>query len=91
MLTEDRMQSRAVFVVAFLLFSNAAALAESRSACQYMPRPHAGSCGTAVFPGTLRSERPFAQAFERGLCRRRAPLCTGAINYSTLQQWASSQ
>jgi hypothetical protein len=85
------MQSRAVFVVAFLLFSNAAALAESQSACQSMPRPHAGSCATAVFPGTLRSDGSFTQAFERGLCRRRAPLCTGAINYSTWQQWASSQ
>jgi hypothetical protein len=85
------MQSRAVFVVAFLLFSNAAALAESRSACQAMPRSHASSCDAAGLPGTLRSDGPFAQAFERGLCRRRAPLCTGAINYSTWQQWASNQ
>jgi hypothetical protein len=85
------MQSRAVFVVAFLLFSNAAALAESRSICQSMPRPHAGSCATAVLPATLRSDGSFTQAFERGLCRRSAPLCTGAINYSTWQQWASNQ
>jgi hypothetical protein len=85
------MQSRAVFVVAFLLLSNAAALAESRSACQSMPRPHASSCDTAGLPGTLRSEGPFAQAFAPSLCRRRAPLCTSAINYSTRQHWASSQ
>ena len=85
------MQSRAVFVVAFLLFSNAAALAESRSACQSMPRTHASSCDTAVLPDTLRSERPFAQAFARSLCRRTVPVCTSAINYSTLQQWASNQ
>jgi hypothetical protein len=85
------MQSRAVFVVAFLLFSNAAALAESRSACQSMPRSHADSCGTAVLPGTLRSDRPFAQAFARSLCQRRAPVCASAINYSTRQHWASNQ
>jgi hypothetical protein len=91
MLTEDRMQSRAVFVVAFLLFSNAAALAESRSACQSVPRPHAGSCDTAVWPGTLRSEGPFTPAFARGLCQRTAPVCTSAINRSTWQQWASNQ
>ena len=83
------MQSRAVFVVAFLVFSNAAALAESRSACRSMLRPHASSCVAAVFAGTLRSEGPFEQA--RGLCRRRAPLCTGATNYSIWQQWASNQ
>jgi len=85
------MQSRAVFVVAFLLFSNAAALAESRSACQAMPRSHANLCDTAVWPGTLRSEGAFRQAFARSLCRRSAPLCTSAINYSTRQQWASNQ
>jgi hypothetical protein len=91
MLTEDRMQSRAVFVVAFLLFSNAAALAESRSACQSMPRPHASSCDTAVWLGTLRSEGLFGQALARSLCRRSAPLCTSAINHSTRQHWASRQ
>jgi hypothetical protein len=80
------MQSRAVFVVAFLLFSNAAALAEGRSACQSMPKPHASSCDTAVVPATLRSEGPFAQASARSLSRQRAPLCTSAINYSTWQQ-----
>jgi hypothetical protein len=80
------MQSRAVFVVAFLLLSNAAALAESRSACQSMPRPQASSCDTAGLPGTLRSEGPFAQVFARSLCRRSAPLCTSAINYSIRQQ-----
>jgi hypothetical protein len=85
------MQSRAVFVVAFLLFSNAAALAESRSACQSMPRLHASACDTAVLPVTLRSDGPFAQASARSLCRRTVPLCTRAINYSTRQQWASSQ
>jgi hypothetical protein len=86
------MQSRAVFVIAFLLLSNAAALAESRPACQSMPWRHADSCATAVFPGTLRIDGwSFSQAFERGLCRRKAPLCTGAINYSTWQQWASNQ
>jgi hypothetical protein len=85
------MQIRAVFVVAFLLLSNAVALAESRSACQSMPRPHASSCYTAVLPGTLRSEGPFAQAFARSLCRRTVPVCTSAINYSTWQHWASSQ
>ncbi|MEH2559903.1 hypothetical protein V1286_007432 [Bradyrhizobium algeriense] len=84
------MQSRAVFVVAFLLFSNAA-LAESRPVCQSMPRPQASSCDTAGLPGTLRSEAPFAQTSARSLCRRTAPLCTRAINYSTRQQWASSQ
>lgn len=83
------MQSRAVFVVAFVLFSSAAALAESRPACQSAPLPQAGWCGTAAFSGTLRSEGPFSQA--RGLCRRGAPLCTGAINHSTWQQWASNQ
>jgi hypothetical protein len=86
MLAEDKMQSRAVFVVAFLLFSSAAALAESRSACQPMSRPHASSCDTAVVPVTLRNDGPFAQAFARSLCQRRAPLCTSAINYSTWQQ-----
>jgi hypothetical protein len=86
MLAEDKMQNRAVFVVAFLLLSNAAALAESRSACQSMPRPYASSCDTAVLPVTLRSDRPFAQAFASSLCRRTAPLCTSAINYSTRQQ-----
>jgi len=86
MLAEDKMQSKAVFVVAFLLLSNAAALAESRSACQSMPRPHASSCATAVVPATLRSEGPFAQVFARNLSRQRAPLCTSAINYSTWQQ-----
>lgn len=80
------MQSRAVFVVAFLLFSSAAALAESRPACQSKPRAHASSCDTAVLPGTLRSEGPFAQAFARGLCRPSAPVCTSAINYSIRQQ-----
>ena len=80
------MQSRAVFVVAFLLLSNAAALAESRSACHSMPRLQASSCETAVLPVTLRSEGPFAQAFARSLCRRSAPLCTSAINYSIRQQ-----
>ena len=85
------MQSRAVFVVTFLLLSNAAALAESRSACQAMPRSHANLCDTAVWPGTLRSEGAFAQAFARSLFRRSAPLCTGAINYATWQQWASNQ
>ena len=80
------MQSRAVFVVAFLLFSNAAALAESRSACQSMPRPHASSFDVAVLSSALRSEGPFAQTFARSLCRPRAPLCTGAINYSIRQQ-----
>ena len=83
------MQSRAAFVVAFLVFSNAAALAESRSACQSALRPQASSCSTAVFAGTLRSAGPFAQA--RGLCQRKPPLCTGAINSSTWQQWASNQ
>jgi hypothetical protein len=98
------MQSRAIFVVAFLLFSSAAALAESRAVCQSMPRPYASSCDTAVLPVRLRSEGAFAQAFARSLCRPRAPLCTSAgtitasangravsINYSTRQQWASSQ
>jgi hypothetical protein len=85
------MQSRAVFVIAFLLFSNAAALAESGSACQSMPRPHASSCDTAVLHGTLRSDGSFRQAFARSLCLRRAPVCTGAISYSTWQQWASNQ
>lgn len=84
------MQSRAIFVVAFLLFSDAAALAETRPACQSSPRPQASSCGTAAFPGTLPSKRSFVQAFERDLCRRKAPLCTGAINYSSWQQWASN-
>jgi hypothetical protein len=78
------MQSRAVFVAAFLLFSNATALAEST--CQSTPRPHASSCGTAVLPVALRSERPFARAFARSLCRPRAPLCTSAVNYSIRQQ-----
>jgi len=85
------MQSRAVFVVAFLLFSNAAALAESRSVCQSMLRPHAGSCATAVLPATLRSDGSLTQASARSLCLRRAPVCTSAINYSTWQQWASNQ
>ena len=80
------MQSRAVFVVAFLLFFNAAALAEGRSACHSMPRPQASSCETAVLPVTLRNDGPFAQAFARSLCQRRAPLCTSAINYSIRQQ-----
>jgi hypothetical protein len=97
------MQSRAIFVVTFLLFSSAAALAESRAVCQSMPR-HASSCDTAVLTVTLRSQGPFAQAFARRLCRPRAPLCTSAgtitpsangravsINYSIRQQWASSQ
>lgn len=83
------MQTRALFVVAFLVVSNTAALAESGSACQSAPRPQANSCRTAAFPGTMRSEGPFALA--RGLCQRKPPLCTGAINYSTWQQWASNQ
>ena len=55
------MQSRAVFVVAFLLFSNAAALAVSRSACQSMPRPtrkfvrHGGLVRHAAERGALRT------------------------------------
>jgi hypothetical protein len=98
------MQSRAIFVVAFLLFSSAAALAESRPVCQSMPRAHASWCDAAVLPGTLRSEGPFAQAFARSPYRLRAPLCTSAgtitasanaravsINHSTRHQWASSR
>jgi hypothetical protein len=97
------MQSRAIFVVAFLLFSSATALAERR-VCQSMPRPQTSSCDTAVLPVRLRSEGPFGQAFARNLCRPRAPLCTSAgtitasangravsINYSTRQKWASNQ
>jgi hypothetical protein len=84
------MQSRAIFVVAFLLSSNAAVLAETRPACQSSPRPQASSCGTAAFRGTLHGKWNFAQVFERDLCRRRVPLCSGAINYSSWQQWAST-
>jgi hypothetical protein len=80
------MQSRAVFAVAFLFFSSSAAIAESRSACQSMSRPHASSFDAAVLSGTLRSEGSFAQAFARSLCRPRAPLCTSPVNYSIRQQ-----
>ena len=79
------MQSRAVFVVAFLLSSNAAALAESG-------RPANPSAATREsvrrggFARHAASEGPFAQAFARSLCRRGAPLCTSAINYSVRQQ-----
>jgi hypothetical protein len=86
MLTEDMMQSRTVFVVALLLFSSVTARAESRSACQSMPRPHANSFDVAVLSGALRSDRPFAQTFARSLCRPSAPLCTSAINYSVRPQ-----
>jgi hypothetical protein len=80
------MQIRAVFVAAFLLSSSAAALAESRSTCQSVSRPHASSFDAAVLPATLQSEGSLAQAFARSLCRPSAPLCTSAINYSIRQQ-----
>jgi len=85
------MQIRAVFVATFILFSNAAALAEGGMACQSTPRPNVSSFDAAVLPVTLRSEKPFTPAFPRGTCRPSAPLCTSAVNYSVRQQWALVQ
>jgi hypothetical protein len=85
------MQTRAVFAAAFLLMSNAAAIAEDGLSCQSTSRLQASSFDVSILPVTLRSEAPFAQAFLLGPCRTKAPVCTGATNYSVRQQWALSQ